>query len=92
MYDLWYNQLKFYCIYFALGSEKPNKEADGICRVETISWDGGNEKLSTVSEVQQLRENKLDEFFFSDVGGLSDYSKLSKVIKMILLLVCYGQW
>ena len=32
------------------------------------------------------RENRLDEFFFSDVGGLSDYPKLSKVIKMILVL------
>ena len=36
------------------------------------------------------RENRLDEFFFSDVGGLSDYSKLSKVIKMILVLF-HGQ-
>ena len=32
------------------------------------------------------RENRLDEFFFSDVVGLSDYPKLSKVIKMILVL------
>ena len=36
------------------------------------------------------RENKLDEFFFSDVGGLSDYLKLSKVIEKILVLV-HGQ-
>ena len=31
------------------------------------------------------RENRVDEFFFSDVGGLSDYVKLSKVIKIILV-------
>ena len=36
------------------------------------------------------RENRLDEFFFSDVGGLSDYPKLIKVIKMILVLF-HGQ-
>ena len=32
------------------------------------------------------RENGLNEFFLSDVGGLSDYPKLSKVIKIILVL------
>ena len=31
------------------------------------------------------RENRLDKFFF-DVGGLSDYPKQSKAIKMILVL------
>ena len=32
------------------------------------------------------REYRLHEFFFSDTGGLSDYLKLSKVIKMMLAL------
>ena len=32
------------------------------------------------------RENRLDEFFFPDVRGLSDYPKLIKIIKMILVL------
>ena len=36
------------------------------------------------------RENRLDEFPFSNVGGLSDYLKLSKIIEMILVLV-HGQ-
>ena len=36
------------------------------------------------------RENRLDEFFFFDVGAMSDYLKLSKVIKMILVLF-HGQ-
>ena len=36
------------------------------------------------------RENRLNEFPFSDVGGLSDYLKLSKIIEMILVLV-HGQ-
>ena len=33
------------------------------------------------------RENRLDEFFFSDIEGLSDYPKLSKIIKMILVFM-----
>ena len=36
------------------------------------------------------RENRLDKFFFSDIGGLSHYLKLSKVIKKILVLF-HGQ-
>ena len=36
------------------------------------------------------REDRLNEFFFLDVGGLSDHPKLSKAIKMILVLF-YGQ-
>ena len=36
------------------------------------------------------RENRLDEFFFFEVGAMSDYLKLSKVIKMILVLF-HGQ-
>ena len=36
------------------------------------------------------RENRLDEFFFFDVEDLSDYPKLRKVIKMILVLF-HGQ-
>ena len=36
------------------------------------------------------KENRLDDFFLSDVGGLSDYPKLIKVIKMILVLF-HGQ-
>ena len=55
-----------------------------ICRVLAISWDGCNEKLPTVSEVQQKRNQTFD------VGGLSDYLKLSKIIEMILVLV-HGQ-
>ena len=47
------------------------------------------EKPSTVSEVEQ-KIKKLDEFFFFDVGGWSNYPKLSKVIKMILALF-HGQ-
>ena len=36
------------------------------------------------------REDRIDEFFFSDVGGWSDYPKRSKAIKMILVLF-HGQ-
>ena len=36
------------------------------------------------------RENRLDEFFFSDIGSLSDHPKLSQVIKIILVLF-HGQ-
>ena len=36
------------------------------------------------------RENRLDEFFFFEVEAMSDYLKLSKVIKMILVLF-HGQ-
>ena len=53
-------------------------------RVQAISCDGCYGQLFLKFN---KRENRLDEFFFSDIEGLSDYPKLSKIIKMILVFM-----
>ena len=61
------------------------KEVDGIYAEYKRSFEMVVMKNGELFLKFNKRENRLDEFF-SDVGGLSDYPKLSKAIKMILVL------
>ena len=60
-----------------LDQVKP-KEEDGIY--------AGYKQCLEMVVMKNKRENRLDKFFFSDIGGLSGYPKQSKIIKMILVL------
>ena len=61
------------------------KEVDGIYAEYKRSFEMVVMKNGELFLKFNKRENRLDEFV-SDVGGLSDYPKLSKAIKMILVL------